>query len=40
MPDYLFLLLTFVALVGVAMLPWEALETARPLPQRAPNEKE
>ena len=40
MHDYLFLLV-FIALVGVALLPWEALdEVARSLPQRPPNQNE
>ena len=39
--DYLAFLLVFVALVGVAWLPWDALdEVARSLPQRPPNENE
>ena len=41
MHDYLFLLLVFVVLVGVAWLPWDALdEVARSLPQRPPHENE
>ena len=41
MMDYLAFLLVFVALVGVAALPWDALDkAARSLPQRPPNENE
>ena len=41
MHDYLFLLLVFAVLVGVAWLPWDALdEVARSLPQRPPHENE
>ena len=39
--DYLAFLLVFIALVGVACLPWDALdEVARSLPQRSPHENE
>lgn len=40
MPDYLLMFLVFVTCLGVAALPWEALDAARHLPQRSPNEKE